>query len=93
MTTHSTDNAVRFGTRKDCQSWIDARIVRFKLKMVRVGHPGLAGGVSYEPQKCDGSIFCKLDEDFKRSGTDEPLRNYAEPSKRDGAWVAFMKLR
>lgn len=92
MALHNEEDAVKFGTRKACQAWIDSRIVRFKLRMVKHRIAGTRDEITFVPQKCDGSILNILDEDFKKGGTDEPLRCYAEPSKRDGSWVAFMKL-
>jgi hypothetical protein len=93
MELHDTETAVKFGTRKDCQQWIDERVIRFKLKMVKVGHPDLARGVTFVPQKCDGEIVHRLEEGFRESGTDEPLGNYAAPSKHDGQWMAVMGLQ
>jgi len=98
MTLHDKDKAVKFDTRKECQEWIDARVVRFKLRMVKMRMPAKplpneADTYEYIPKKTDGKIINTLAEDFAPSGTDEPLGNYAEPVQSDGKWMAVMKVR
>lgn len=92
MTLHDTENAVKFESRKECRKWIAKRIVRFKLRMVKT-LTITPGEFTYVPHKEQGKIICTLDEGFEESGTDEPLKNYAEPTKQDGEWLAVMKLQ
>ena len=91
MKLHDAENAARFDTKAECQAWIDARIVRFKLRMINVSLPGEA--TSYDPQKFGGSIHDTCNEDFKESGTDEPLKLFAAPAKQGEVWMAAMLVQ
>jgi hypothetical protein len=91
MDIHDTETADKFDTKDECRQWINDRVVRFKLRMVRARTP--EGKLTYIPQKCDGKIVVITSEGFKRSGTDEPLSNYAAPMRQDDKWFAVMKLR
>lgn len=86
-----TENANQFESREECLKWIDERIVRFKLRMTKV-MTNTPGEFTYAPQKEQGKIMSTLAEGFKKSGTDEPLSNYASPIKKGGKWLAVMKL-
>jgi hypothetical protein len=92
MTLHETENAAKFDTKQECQAWIDDRIVRFKLRMMKAATQ-TPGEFTYVPKKEQGMIICKLNEDFKKSGTDEPLSNYAEPVKQEKTWLAIMRVQ
>lgn len=92
MDIHDEDQAAKFDTRQECKEWIDDRVVRFKLKMVKA-QTRTPGEFTFVPQKFGGTIHCESAEGFKSSGTDEPLSNYAEPVKKDGKWMAVMKVR
>ena len=89
--TIKTDGAELFDDRVACQRWIDERVVRFKLKMVRARTPD--GEETYIPQKFGGRLVNTKAEDFKASGTDEPLSNYASPVRQDDKWMAVMRLQ
>jgi hypothetical protein len=91
MELHEKEGAVKFDSRKECQEWIDERVVRFKLRMVKAA-TATPGEYTFVPQKCDGQIVHTKTEDFKKSATDEPLKNYASPLKDDGKWLAVMKV-
>lgn len=91
MTVHNAEKAEKFNTKDECWDWINSRIVRFKLKMVRVKDE--SGQPSFAPQKCDGQIINTLTEGFKPSATDEPLKAYAEPVKDGDQWMAIMRLQ
>lgn len=97
MKLHDTDNANEFETRKACQDWINNRVVRFKLRMTRMRLPvstdPTGDAFEYVPRKTDGKIIDKTADGFKPSGTDEPLKNYAEPVQNGGVWVAVMRVR
>lgn len=90
MTLHDAETAEQFDSKKDCQSWINERVVRFKLKMVP---HSIDGEMTFVPQKCDGQIISTESEDFKSMATDEPLKHYAEPLKKDDRWMAVMRVR
>jgi len=91
MELHDTENAAQFDTKVECQAWIDSRVVRFKLRMVNVTRPGAA--TTYDAQKFDGKIHNTRAEDFKESGTDEPLKLYAAPTKQGEVWMAAMVVQ
>jgi len=86
-----TENAAKFDTQEACLAWIDERIVRFKLRMVKT-HTETPGNYTYVPQKCEGSIVSTLNEGFKAQEFDEPLELYAAPTEQDGKWLAVMKV-
>jgi len=92
MPLHDTENAVKFSSKQECRTWISERIVRFKLRMVKV-QTQTPGEFAYAPQKESGKIFCTSDDDFVKSGTDEPLKNYAEPIKQGDEWMAIMRVQ
>ena len=85
-------SVAKFDSKKECQEWIDDRIVRFKLRMIKA-QTQTPGEFTYVPKKEQGMIICKSNEDFKESGTDEPLSNYAEPVKQDANWLAIMRVQ
>jgi hypothetical protein len=87
-----TENANQFDDREACLQWIDDRVVRFKLRMVKAATQ-TPGEFTYIPQKEEGKIVNTLAEGFKESGTDEPLSNYASPVKQDGKWLAVMMMQ
>jgi len=92
MALHDTENAVKFESREDCLHWIEDRIVRFKLKLSHGQDKD--GNFAVGPlRKADGKIMDTKAEGFKEGGIDEPLKNYAEPSKQDGEWLAIMRLQ
>ena len=91
MKLHNENSAPRFDTKDECWQWIDQRVVRFKLKMVKAQTSD--GNFTFLPQKCDGKIINTSIDGFKEDGTDEPLRNYAAPAKLDNKWLAVMRLQ
>lgn len=95
MKLYGSENATKFDSKEACQAWIGARVVRFKLRMVKtlIKDPHRGNSVTFMPKKCDGKILDTTVSDFKPSGTDEPLEYYAEPTKQDGKWVAMMRLQ
>ena len=93
MTLHAKDSATKFATKPECQAWIDDRVVRFKLRMVKAQVAGSPGETTYVPQKCEGAVISKSIDGFKPSGTDEPLSNYAAPQRDGGVWLAIMNVK
>jgi len=93
MAVRNADAATKFDSREQCQAWINSRVVRFKLKMVKAQIAGSPGEITFVPQKCDGKIVDTASDGFTASGTDEPLANYAAPELHNDKWVAVMKLR
>jgi len=92
MTLHDQENAVKFDTEAECASWIADRIVRFKLKVSHGKTPEGTFAIG-ALRKDEGKILDTKVEGFKSGGVDEPLSNYAEPTKQNGVWLAVMKLQ
>jgi len=90
--TIQTENATQFDDRESCHQWINDRVVRFKLRMMK-SRTETPGKFTYVPRKEQGQIVNTLDEGFKESGTDEPLSNYAAPVKKDDKWLAVMQMQ
>ncbi|MGD9726950.1 MAG: hypothetical protein AB7L09_00640 [Nitrospira sp.] len=84
-------NATPFDSKSECQRWIDARIVRFKL---RVQHGLNKDGhlVVASLQKAEGRIIDSAIDGFHSQAYDEPLGDYAEPVQEGEKWLAVMKV-
>ena len=93
MAIHDTETANKFDTRIECRSWINDRVVRFKLKMVKAQVPNEPDRFTYVPQKFDGKIVDTQVDGFKETSGDEPLSKYASPTKEGAKWMAVMRLQ
>lgn len=93
MALHATKTASKFDTREACRNWINDRVVRFKLKMVKARVSDNPDKFTYIPQKFDGKIINTKSGEFKETAGDEPLGKYASPTKENNKWMAVMRLQ
>jgi hypothetical protein len=92
MELYDAENATRFDTKVECESWISDRVVRFKLKVVH-GKDQSGNFALGTMQKSDGRIVVMSSDEFKLTSLDEPLANYAFAlEQEDKTWLAVMGM-
>ena len=86
-----------FGSREECQCWIDSRVIRVSYAMGKVTMPGFETAAAPVPdmwtlalQKQGGIVLDPTQSDYIKSDVDEALSKYAKPVRQGRSWIAFM---